>query len=418
MPSLKPNRLRGVAWRGRGRRGAAEAELRPAHAPPVPKAIRARLRIACTATCGSSAQAWTHRSPSLRAGSRSSPGKCGSRAQGRRAAGRRGRTGPCPSASRNSDGPEAEGDRQAGRRQAERLAGVVGRRVVRAAGGARTARRPALGHPRGRRGPVAGAARPARRARRSVTSKAAKCSRSWAGVTMPAWCAPWKGYARLRRPRPAGAVRRPRQRAPRRPRRPRPRPDAGGAEQPAPGDAGGTPLRPLGRAGRQGSARARSGSGHALRRTAAAVSLDSGSDRALTASESCLDLGLASGRRRSRTVAVLVLVEQRLQRGEPRRRAARRARGPCCSSSGLEPLEADRAPSTLAWKSHRSVCDQNSSSPVTLPVGDLVEQALGAVADLVDGEGQRRGPGRRASAVFGEQVVGVRRPLRRRSAAV
>ena len=26
-----------------------------------------------------------------------------------------------------------------------------------------------------------------------VTSKAAKCSRSWAGVTMPAWCAPSKG---------------------------------------------------------------------------------------------------------------------------------------------------------------------------------------------------------------------------------
>ncbi len=30
-----------------------------------------------------------------------------------------------------------------------------------------------------------------------VTSKAAKCSRSWAGVTMPAWCAPRNAYAAL-----------------------------------------------------------------------------------------------------------------------------------------------------------------------------------------------------------------------------
>ena len=44
----------------------------------VPKPIRARLRIACTATCGSWAQAWTHRSPLLRVGSRLSAGKCGS----------------------------------------------------------------------------------------------------------------------------------------------------------------------------------------------------------------------------------------------------------------------------------------------------------------------------------------------------
>ena len=31
VPSLKPIRLRGVSWRAAGRRGAAEAELRPAH---------------------------------------------------------------------------------------------------------------------------------------------------------------------------------------------------------------------------------------------------------------------------------------------------------------------------------------------------------------------------------------------------
>ena len=42
--------------------------------------------MACTATCGSSAQAWTHRSPPLRAGSRLSPGNCGrsTSASGRR----------------------------------------------------------------------------------------------------------------------------------------------------------------------------------------------------------------------------------------------------------------------------------------------------------------------------------------------
>src|SRR3546814_14647683 len=47
--------------------------------------ILARLRIACTATCGSSAHAWTHRSPPPRAGSRLSPGNFGRSA---RAAGR------------------------------------------------------------------------------------------------------------------------------------------------------------------------------------------------------------------------------------------------------------------------------------------------------------------------------------------
>ena len=65
MPSLKPNRLRGVACY------VDVDDVRPKpswdqRSAALPKAIRARLRIACTATCGSSAQAWTHRSPSLR----------------------------------------------------------------------------------------------------------------------------------------------------------------------------------------------------------------------------------------------------------------------------------------------------------------------------------------------------------------
>ena len=41
--------------------------------------------------------------------------------------------------------------------------------------------------------------------------------------------------------------------------------------------------------------------------------------------------------------------------------------GSDCSTIGFTPSKPTRAPSTLAWKSHRSVCDQYSSSPVTLP---------------------------------------------------
>ena len=65
MPSLKPNRLRGVAC------VVDVDDVRPKpswdqRSAALPKAIRDRLRIACTATCGSSAQACTQRSPSLR----------------------------------------------------------------------------------------------------------------------------------------------------------------------------------------------------------------------------------------------------------------------------------------------------------------------------------------------------------------
>ena len=103
VPSLNPNRLRGVDC------AVVVVEVRPKpswdqRTATVPKPIRARLRIAWTATCGSSAQAWTQRSPPVRAGSRTSAGKCGS---GRSASGcrsampKRSR----PSSSRNSPGP-------------------------------------------------------------------------------------------------------------------------------------------------------------------------------------------------------------------------------------------------------------------------------------------------------------------------
>ncbi len=107
VPSLNPSRLRGVAW------AVDVDDVRPKpscdqRTRAVPKAVRVRLRTACIATCGSSAQAWTTRSPSLRAGSSSSPGKWGSRDEAAAAAGRRGRTGrpAAPSGPTNSDRPK------------------------------------------------------------------------------------------------------------------------------------------------------------------------------------------------------------------------------------------------------------------------------------------------------------------------
>ncbi len=51
-------------------------------------------------------------------------------------------------------GTETEGDRQAGRRQTDGLAGVVGRRAVGTRGRSEVPGAQALGHPRGRDGPV------------------------------------------------------------------------------------------------------------------------------------------------------------------------------------------------------------------------------------------------------------------------
>ena len=103
VPSLKPNMLRGVACALRRRRRAAEASWDQRTAT-MPKPIRARLRTACTATCGSSEQAWMTMSPPERAGSSSSPMKLRQLRQRRAAAAvSPGRTG-----SSNSDGAEAD----------------------------------------------------------------------------------------------------------------------------------------------------------------------------------------------------------------------------------------------------------------------------------------------------------------------
>ena len=185
VPSLKPMQV--------ARRSApvlvhdvfAEPELRPAHRVTTPTPIRASWRIACTATCGSLAQAWTHRSPSLRAGSRSSPGKCGRSA---RAAGRvRRRTVRAVRSEQRRAEPDRQGEPR--RRQVQRLAGVVRRRLGASAdrtGGTdrETGRHPPRGlgpqpHQRDQLGRVGGHDVE----RREVHAVLRR-------VAMPAWCGP------------------------------------------------------------------------------------------------------------------------------------------------------------------------------------------------------------------------------------
>ena len=136
------------------------------------------------------------------------------------------RSRPC--ASRNSVGPKPTVSVSCGRRQAERLAGVVRRRLGHAADRADRAgvlARRSSGPPR-RSTPAA--ARPARSRSSVMTSNATKCSRSWAGVTMPGLVLAVERAPPRRRPRaPASSVA-PRPRSDRagrrRPRRPRPTP--------------------------------------------------------------------------------------------------------------------------------------------------------------------------------------------------
>ena len=108
VPSLKPNRLRGVAC------SVDVDDVRPKPSCDQrtrrrPKPMRTRLRTACTATCGSFAQAWMQRSPP-RAG----------RVElvaGEARAGRPARPGGgpkrCRASSKNSARAEADGQRSA-----------------------------------------------------------------------------------------------------------------------------------------------------------------------------------------------------------------------------------------------------------------------------------------------------------------
>ena len=179
VPSLNPIRLRGVA---------CEVDVEDVRPKPscdqritaVPRARRAKLRITWNATCGSFAQACTHRSPPLCPASKASPGNGGNSAN---AAGRRAASpnrssksaGPNPTVIVNCDG---------GRPSASpvSIGGASGALSTGPIGSPLPIWAPADAH----------VARTFCRSERSllVTSKAAKANRSCAGVAIPAWCGP------------------------------------------------------------------------------------------------------------------------------------------------------------------------------------------------------------------------------------
>src|SRR3954454_23208510 len=187
-----PNRLRGVAW------PVDVDDVRPKpscdqRTLTTPWPMRARLRTACTATCGSLAQAWTHRSPPLRAGSSSSPWN-GGRAcsgSGRRAAmPKRSR----PSAVVNSVGPKptVRVRPEAGSPMASPVSSR-GAYSLPATAPIGPASCPAVIR---RAAAVQSWSSLTRTSRSSVmTSKATKCSRSCCGVVIPAWWRPVKAMA-------------------------------------------------------------------------------------------------------------------------------------------------------------------------------------------------------------------------------
>ena len=177
----------------------------------MPNAARVRLRTACIATCGSSAHAWTTRSPSLRVGLEVVAREVGERDE---AVGQPvGEAEPVaprrPSAGRptNSDRPNPNVIVRPGRRQ------VLRPRRCRPGGASYgPARRPERpggqpgAEPRGDRRPRAGAASTSSSRDVVVRSNAAVYIRSCAGVTMPAWCAPVNGYVPAAVPPTAGSA--------------------------------------------------------------------------------------------------------------------------------------------------------------------------------------------------------------------
>ena len=188
----------------RGLRAAGRCDVRPKpscdqRTVTAPRPMRARLRTAWKATCGSSAHACTHRSPPLRSGSSSSPGSAGSVAQRRRAPARRAR-----SARRTATGPSPKVTVRRAGVEAQRLAGVL-RRRERPRWSASPTASPG-GHPRAPPPTTSRSSSRRSAARRpSSTSKAAKCRRSCAGVAMP-------GLVGARGRRPSARPRRPRRR--------------------------------------------------------------------------------------------------------------------------------------------------------------------------------------------------------------
>ena len=190
MPSLKPMQVarRRLAPVGRDVRPKPSCVQRT---DAMPRPMRARLRNAWNATCGSSAHACTQMSPPQRAGSRLVARRTRG---GRRAppgAARRGRSGRRRRAT-NSAAAEPERDRERRRRQPDRLAGVVGR----SAGVVGRSGRPA-----GPRSSARAAARPLLAATSASVvavvggevERARRADGPAPGVAMPAWCAPWNG---------------------------------------------------------------------------------------------------------------------------------------------------------------------------------------------------------------------------------
>ena len=147
MPSLKPCRLRGVSWLGRRRRGAAEAELRPAQRRRAPRPMRAEVadgveRDLRVVGAGLDAE--------VAAASGRVELVAGERASGAQRAGPAARPSP-KRPPREDAGPEAERDRQPGRRRGRaprrcRRAAAIGGSSGRPSGspGAHRARPPSV----------------------------------------------------------------------------------------------------------------------------------------------------------------------------------------------------------------------------------------------------------------------------------
>ena len=234
VPSLKPMRLRGVTW------SLVVFVLLPKpsciqRSSTAPRPARSRLRTAWKATCGSSAQAWMHRSPPLRGGVELVAGQRPERLQARGPPAAQAHAvlaalleharGRAPKVIVSRDGRQPHGLAGVARRDLG-LAGHVARRAARRS----SARAPAVHDAQQL---AAGRAR-----RRTTRSKAPKTSRACAGVAMPAWWAPWNGTIsrRRRRRRRRRRSRRRRSRRPRRrasPRAPPPPSSTPAARQPA-----------------------------------------------------------------------------------------------------------------------------------------------------------------------------------------
>ncbi len=299
--------------------------------------------MACTATCGSSAQAWTHRSPSLELATERVAREVRQARQGVGPASRPDRTGPCRRR-REQRRPEPERDGEVAGVEADGLAGVVGRRVVRPARRARPdpRPRPCVMRAAATVQSFSSATRSARVVdgvhveRREV--QAVLGSGRDAGLVVAEELRRVRGVGRRPAPHRAAGRRRRRRHGCRQRRRPRRRGGRGGRR------------RWVTTSDRRGQLRQRLG------------------QRVHRVGER-LDVRGRQRRRRRRTRSpALLRVEQRLQLGEARRRSACRARRPCAGAAAEGPRTPTRAPSTLAWKSYRSVRDQYSSSPVTLPV--------------------------------------------------